>query len=67
MIFTFENDSHGHSFMVAHDAIVGLANSQGMYSRLLAHMMETEWLPLYDLTKEVYFGDAVEFVLYIEC
>jgi len=65
-MFEFNDKRHGHSFMVAHDTILMFANSQGFYSRLLWDMEKSDWLPLYELTAEVYFDEPLDFVLYIE-
>lgn len=66
MMRTFENKKHEHSFNVTYDAIQMLANSQGFYSRLKAHMEEQNWSPLFELTKDNYFDDALDFIMFIE-
>lgn len=67
MMFTFEDKKHGHSFMVAHDAILMLANSQGFYGRILRDMEDQNWEPLYELTKNHHFEDTLDFVMFVEC
>lgn len=66
MVKEFVNKKHGHSFNVAYDTINALATSQGCYSRLRAEMVECSWEPLFELCKEKYFEDGVDFILFIE-
>lgn len=67
MVLNFNDNRHGHSFNVAYDTIMSLSNSQGLYSRMRLAMEEQDWIPLYELTKENYFSDALDFIMFIEC
>lgn len=66
MMYTFESKEHGHSFDVAYSTINMLANSQGSYGRMKAALEDQDWEPLYELTKENYFEDVLDFVMFIE-
>lgn len=66
MIYTFENKQHGHSFNVAYSTILMLSQSQGIYSRLREEMENQNWKPLIELTKDSYFNDELDFVMFIE-
>ena len=66
MLYTFTDKKHGHSFNVAYSTICTLANSQGIYSRMRAELEAENWKPLYDLTIDNYFEDALDFILFIE-
>lgn len=66
MMFSFESEEHRNSFDVACSAVNMLAGSQGCYSRMKAAMEDSKWMPLYELTKEHRFEDALDFVLFVE-
>lgn len=67
MVREFVNKKHGHSFNVAYDAILMLAQSQGFYSRMKETLEMQAWTPLYELTKDNYFDDALDFIMFVEC
>lgn len=67
MIRYFNDRKHGHSFNVAHDAILMLAQSQGFYSRMKEDMENQRWEPLFELTKNNYFDTMLDFILFVEC
>lgn len=66
MIYAFESKKHGHSFNVAYSAVLTLSQSQGFYSRLREEMENRNWEPLIELTKDNYFNDELDFVMFIE-
>lgn len=66
MIRYFENKKQGHSWMVAHDTILMLSQSQGFYSRMREHMEKTNWEPLDELCRTHEFNDALDFILFVE-